>query len=111
MQFETMTQNGQTFAMVPIEVLEEMTDLDALNAAIARAEEGFPEHVWEALEAGESPLRVFRNYRGLTQLQLEQQSGVKREQISAIESGKANGSVETLKKLAEALDVPMEDLA
>lgn len=110
MQFETITQNGETYAMVPIDLLEDIADLEALNAALARGEEGFPESVWEALENGEPPLRVFRHYRKLTQLQLEYAAGVKREQISAIEGGKATGSAETLKKLAGALNVPMEDL-
>lgn len=59
--------------------------------------------------AGESPLRVWREFRGLTQQALAEASGVNRLQIANIEAGRASGSVVTLVKLADSLDVTVDD--
>ena len=62
------------------------------------------------LIAGESPLRVWRELRGLSQLKQGAVSGVNRVQIADIEAGRGKGSVETVRKLAEALGVRVDDL-
>lgn len=59
---------------------------------------------------GESPLKVFRELRNLSKTALARQAGVHRVQITDIESGKSNGSVATMRKLAEALSVLVDDL-
>jgi transcriptional regulator with XRE-family HTH domain len=62
------------------------------------------------LVAGESPLRVFRDWRGLTQARLAELARVNRVQIADIEAGRKTGSVETLKRLADALGVTVDEL-
>ena len=62
------------------------------------------------LVAGESPLRVWREWRGLSQGKLGAVSGVNRVQIADIEAGRGKGSVETVRKLADALGVRLDDL-
>ena len=85
---------------------------DRAIAAIARGEEELvPEAVAKRLIAGENPLRVWREMRGLTQAALATASGVNRVQIANIESGAKTGSVATLRKLADALGVGLDDLA
>ena len=59
---------------------------------------------------GESPVRVYRNLRGMTQTALAERSGVNRVQIADIEARRKTGSVETLRKLAAALGVTIDDL-
>ena len=59
---------------------------------------------------GEAPLRVFREWRELTQTALADQSGVNRVQIVEIEAGRKTGSVATLRKLASTLGVTIDDL-
>jgi len=59
---------------------------------------------------GASPLEVWRQHRGMSQRQLAQVSGGNRIQIIDIEAGRKTGSVYTLKKLAEALGIDIEDL-
>jgi len=56
----------------------------------------------------ESPLRVWRELRGLSQLKLGAVSGINRVQIADIEAGRGKGSAETARKLAEALGVRVE---
>jgi DNA-binding XRE family transcriptional regulator len=94
---------------------ENLADLrahDRAMAAIARGDEEFvPEAFAKRLIAGESPLRVWRELRGLTQAALATASGVNRVQIANIESGAKSGSIATLRKLADALGIAMDDLA
>lgn len=93
---------------------EELADLrayDRATDALARGEEEqVPAEVARRLVAGESPLRVWRQFRGLTQQALAEASGVNRVQIADMESGKGSGSVATLVKLASALGVAVDDL-
>ena len=70
----------------------------------------FPLLFVDRLLAAEAPLRVWREYRQLTQVALAQASGVNRVQIVEIEAGRSTGSVHTLYKLATALDVDVDDL-
>jgi mRNA interferase RelE/StbE len=48
--------------------------------------------------------------RGLTQTKLAELSGVNRVQIADIEAGRKAGSLGTVKKLAAALGVAVDDL-
>jgi HTH-type transcriptional regulator, competence development regulator len=50
-------------------------------------------------------LKVLRGKAGLTQLDLEVESGISRTEISKIENGQINISFMTIVKLAEALDL------
>ena len=84
---------------------------DRAMAAIGRGEEErVPAAFAKRLIAGESPLRVWRDLRGLTQTTLAIASGVNRVQIANIEIGAKTCSVATLRKLADALGVELDDL-
>lgn len=93
---------------------EELADLHAYDRAKADlasgADELVPAAFAERILDGESPLRVFRELRALTQVRLAERAGVNRVQIADIEAGRKSGSVETVKKLAEALGVLVDDL-
>ncbi|MBL4761266.1 MAG: helix-turn-helix transcriptional regulator [Gammaproteobacteria bacterium] len=92
-------------------LLIENRDLkDRIAFLETRDEESFPSEVVEAMISGDSPVMVFRNYRGYSQLMLSEMSGVGRSMIAQIETGKKTGSVEGIQSLAEALGVAMEDL-
>ena len=92
--------------------LADLREYDGAMAAIARGDEELvPETFAKRLIVGESPLRVWRDLRGLTQAALAIASGVNRVQIANIESGAKSGSVATLRKLADALGVGLDDLA
>lgn len=62
------------------------------------------------LIAGESPRRVWRELRGRSQVKLGAVSGVHRVQNADIEAARGKGSVETVRKLADALGVRVDDL-
>ncbi|MEO0653495.1 MAG: helix-turn-helix transcriptional regulator [Pseudomonadota bacterium] len=89
---------------------DELDDLRALAAYRTAPEDGMPHAFVTRLIDGEAPLRVIRDWRGLSQSALARMSGVNRVQIADIEAGRATGSVETLKKLAQTLDVTIDEL-
>jgi len=70
-----------------------------------------PAELAESLLSGDTrPLRIWREYRGLTQQQLANAAGVGKSYISQIEAGKKQPTVAVLQELARALAVDMEDL-
>ena len=93
---------------------EDLADIRAALAVEARIaagnEELIPAFVVDRLLEGEHPLRVWREFRNLTQADLARSSGVNRVQIVDIEAGRNSGSVHTLRKLATALAVSVDDL-
>lgn len=93
---------------------EDLADLQTYDRAKARVDAGddelIPAEHAKRLLAGESPLRVWRDLRGLTQAELAAASDVNRVQITDIEAGRKRGSVETVARLARALGIDMEDL-
>ena len=94
---------------------EELADLRTFDTIMANLalgdDEAVPADYVRRLVGGESALRVWREFRGLTQVRLAQAAAVNRVQIADIESGRKTGSVETLKKLAAALGITIDDLA
>jgi len=93
------------------EGLADLSAYDRAMAAIAHGEEELiPADYAKRMIAGESPLRVWRDYRGLTQVALAMKSGVNRVQIADIEAGRNSGSIDTVRKLAGALGVAIDDL-
>ena len=89
---------------------EELADIAAFDRAVAKNEEGMPHEVLRRIIDGENPVRVIRDWRGLSAAELARVSGVNRVQVHEIETGKKQGSVATVHKLALALGVGMEEL-
>lgn len=61
------------------------------------------------MDVGER-LKQFRELKGLSQGQIEQRTGLIRCYISRVENGHTVPSIETLEKLARALDLPLYQL-
>jgi DNA-binding XRE family transcriptional regulator len=93
---------------------EDLADLQAFDrakAALAAGEdELIPAEFVNRLLNGDSPLRVYRDLRGMTQSVLAGRSGVNRVTVAEIETGRKQGSVATLRRLADALGVTLDDL-
>ena len=93
---------------------EDFADMQAaltVEARLAKGEEELiPADVVDRLLDGEPPVRVWREFRGLTQSELARASGVNRVQIVDIEADRNSGSVRTLRKLADVLSVTVDDL-
>jgi predicted transcriptional regulator len=107
-----------THAVIPIEtyrrLLDELDELVALRAydryKANPPKETIPASIVYALADGESPVRVWRKHRRLTQAQLAQRCRIAVPYLSQIETGKRQASSVVLKKLASALAVTVDDL-
>jgi DNA-binding XRE family transcriptional regulator len=122
MRIETLTRKGKEFAIIPLDRLrkliddaEMLSDVTAFDAAKARLHRGddeiIPFEITERRSDGESPVKIWREHRGLTQQELAKASQVSRTMIAAIETGHKQGSIATLKRLAAALHVTLDNLA
>ena len=77
-----------------------LTDEELYDLAAAAREESFPAAVVDRLLAGEHPVRVYRQHRGLAQKQLAEAAGIGVAYLSQIETGKRKGSANTLAAIA-----------
>ena len=121
MRIEKITRNGRDFAILPMEQLKKLIDdaemladvaaYDAAKAHLQREnEELIPLEIDERRLAGESTLKIWREYRGLTQEDLSKASQVSRSMIAAIEAKHKRGGISKLKKLAAALKIDLDEL-
>ncbi len=95
--------------------LEEMEDQrDAVTFMLARMEqansESRPWTVVERLHAGEHPVAVFRELRGMTREELGEAAAIEPGMIEAIESFEQEGAIRRLLGIARALRVDLDDL-
>lgn len=121
MSVQVIEKNGQIeWAVVPYadyqklldawEMLEDIRAYDEAKANIEAGEELIPSKVAYALLDGKNPIRVWREYRALTQQQLAEKAGLSKPYLSQLESGKRNGTTDILKKIAQALSVGLDEL-
>jgi len=93
------------------EMLQDIHDYDAVKTAIAQGkEELIPAEIAFALLDGENPIKVWREYRALTQQQLAERVGISKPYLSQIETGKRTGTTEVLSAIAKALKVTLGDI-
>lgn len=71
----------------------------------------FPKEIADRIANGESPIRVLRGWKNLTQLELSYRTNISQSHISDIESGRRTGTPATLRAIATALKVPLDLLA
>jgi hypothetical protein len=84
---------------------------DARKAELAAGGVVLPREVSAAVLRGDSRLKAIRSWRGETQQHLEFKTGIGQGYLSDLENGRRTGTSETIAKLAQALDVPVEWLS
>ena len=116
---QTITIAGQPCAIVPLaeyhalrEALEDAADNATLLGLRAgnTGEEAMPAAFFDSILDGESPVRVWREFRGLKARELAEAAGVSAACLSDIENGRKPGSARALQRLAEALQVDRNEL-
>jgi len=99
---------------------EDAEDIATLTDAAAREKrlgkeaaraDNLPVEFVTRLIDGEHPVRIWREFRGLSPLALADKAGVGRSYIAEIEAGKKPGSLAAHRNLAYALGVTIDDLA
>lgn len=118
-EIQFIERNGRReYAVVPMALftrmaalLEELDD-EALYDKAKAVDDGFrvPAEVAHAILGGSHPVKAWREHRTLTQDALAAKSGISTAYLCQIETGKRQGAVKTLKRLATALGVTLDDL-
>ena len=119
MNVQFIEQNGfKQYAIVPaetyallLEKAEMLDDIKAYDEAMTSDEELVPGEVVDRLIAGEHKIKVWREYRGINQVAFAEKVNMAQATIAQIEVDKRIGSVTTLKKIAGALNIDLDDLA
>jgi DNA-binding Xre family transcriptional regulator len=97
-----------------MEAMEDADDRLSILASRAARAKGTDDAMSAAfvkrLLAGEPPVRVYREWRGLKATDLARAAAVKQPYLSAIETGAKPGSAAALKRIASVLKVDLEDL-
>lgn len=103
MKYDLLHIQGQPYVLVPLHDYRAMVSTGS--------NKGLPDNVLDALAAGQdSPIKIVRKHRGMTQAELAKKSGLSRPYLTEIETGKKDGSIRAMKSLAEALDVTVGQL-
>ena len=92
------------------EMLQDIRDYDEAKKAIESGEELTPSQVTYAILDGENPIKVWREYRGLSQQQLVDAASISKPCLSKIESGECTGDPDVLDAIAKALDLSLDDI-
>ena len=119
MSVQFIEHNGQRqYAIVPIDIYqslleksEDMDDKKAFEVAKQDDDELIPAEIVNRLLEGENKLKVWREYRQLTQTDLADKCGIAQSTIAQIEGGKRIGKINILKKIADVLWLDLDDLA
>lgn len=99
MKYDLLHIQGQPYVLVPLHDYRSMTSggQDAGN---------LPDDILDNLAAGtQSPLKILRKHRGLTQADLACKAGISRPYLTEIETGRKTGSLKAMKNLAGVLGV------
>ncbi len=67
-----------------------------------------PKNVIDLIGTGVHPIRAFRVHRHMTQLELCAVAKIAQHHLSDIENARVSPKASTLKKLAQALDMPQD---
>lgn len=94
------------------DALRELVEDRESAAAFVRTrdQETVPDSVVGRLLDGENPVRVWRQHRGLSLRSLAERAGTSPSALSDIETGKSEGRLSILHRIAGALEVGLEDL-
>ncbi|XBQ15065.1 MAG: helix-turn-helix transcriptional regulator [Oceanicaulis sp.] len=114
--------NGDRLVVMPeaeyealVEAVEDAEDravVDAYDrAAAAGLTDPVPSEIVDRLLSGaESKVRIWREHRGLSAVELARAAELSAPYVSQIESGRREPGIDALKRLAAALKVDIDDL-
>lgn len=113
--------NGDRLVVMPEDVFERLRDAAEMTEDVAAYDESkrrlaageeelIPSQMVDRILAGENAVRVWREHRGMTVAALAEKAGITQPYLSQIETGRREGTLQTMKKVAEALKIGLDDL-
>jgi len=105
---QIIIQNGKpAFAVIP---WDEYQQLIHNQTDENEPDVWFPNEVVKANIRGDTLVKAWREYFKLTQKELAEKAGMKQSALARLESGNSKPRKSTLKKIAEALEIELEQL-
>ncbi len=105
------------FAVLPydeyealLDMFDELSDIQDYKKAMSDEAEDIPLAVVDRLLQGENPLKVWREYRKLTQQKVALEAGISVPFLCQIETYKREPSLKVYRKLASVLNVSLDTL-
>lgn len=93
------------------EMLLDLQDYDSAKAALQRGDdELIPSEIVYAILDGENAIKVWREFREMSQQELAEKAGISVPYLSQLETNKRTGSVEVLSAIAKTLNVSLENI-
>jgi DNA-binding transcriptional regulator YiaG len=115
------TDKGEELAVIPkaeYERLVERANSEDVGTAriVRRAKQAItsgqevvlPKAVVDRLAAGESPIRVLREWKDMTQMEMSFRTNISQGHLSDLENGRRSGTPDTLRRIADVLKVPLD---
>jgi DNA-binding XRE family transcriptional regulator len=113
-----MTPQGETLVVLPLAEYERLVDerdiatAERIKSDIASGrDELVPAALADRLLAGANPVREWRLHRAMTARALAAAAGISAAYLSEIENGRKEGSLSSMKRIANALSLDLDDLA
>ena len=93
------------------EMLDDVAAYDRAKDALAAGDEELvPAAIVNAILDGENPVRVWRQHRGMSQVQLAEAADISQAYLAQIETRKREGALGLYRSLADVLGVDLDDL-
>ncbi|MEO8669415.1 MAG: helix-turn-helix transcriptional regulator [Bauldia sp.] len=116
-----VTPSGDRMAVIPladyerlVAAAEDAADVrayDAVKRRLATGEEELvPAEFANRILDGENPIRVWREFRRMTAAALAKKAGIARPYLTQMETRRRVGTIETMRSIADALGVTIDDL-
>ena len=106
MKHDLLHIQGKPYMLVPLHEYRMMANSDNVSKS-----NNLDEDVLDSLTAGqESPVRILRKHRNMTQQELAEAAGLSRPYLTEIEKMRKPGSIKALRAIAAALSVDVRHL-
>ncbi|MCX6053529.1 MAG: helix-turn-helix transcriptional regulator [Chloroflexi bacterium] len=93
------------------EMAQDIQDYDRTKAALEHGDDELvPSEVVYAILDGGNPIKIWREYRGLSQHEMAENIGISVPYLSQLETNKRKGSLNVLSAVAEALMVSLDHI-
>ena len=93
------------------EMLQDVQDYDSAKASLERGDDQLiPSEVVYAILDGENPIKVWREYRNMSQQEAAEIAGISIPYLSQLETNKRKGTLTVLSAIAKALNVSLENI-
>jgi DNA-binding XRE family transcriptional regulator len=93
------------------EMLQDVQDYDSAKAALEHGDDELvPSEVVYAILDGENPIKVWREYRKMSQPETAEKAGISVPYLSQLETNKRKGSLDVLSAIAKVLQVSLENI-